>query len=156
MDDTNNQQGNTPFMPVAPAAPIAQQNDATQMAGMPPMPPAQETVMPQEATFPSGSLSDFAGMTPPPMPMAPVAPVAPVAPEMPVQAPSYMDTPAQPDSQMLATDAATTTMPMKDSPSRSTTPSQDDYSYAEDILDEILDSLDRIEAKLEALEKKVG
>lgn len=33
---------------------------------------------------------------------------------------------------------------------------QDDYSYAEDILDEILDSLDRIEAKVEAIEKKLG
>lgn len=32
----------------------------------------------------------------------------------------------------------------------------EDYSYAEDVLNEILDSLDRMEAKLEAIEKKLG
>ncbi len=66
------------------------------------------------------SLSDVAGMTPPPP--------APVMPSTagPVQAGE------------VASEA------------------KDDYSYAEDVLNEILDSLDRIEVKLEAMEKKMG
>lgn len=36
-------------------------------------------------------------------------------------------------------------------------PAEDeDYSAAEDVLNEILDSLDRLEAKLDAIEKKMG
>lgn len=126
------------------------------------------------------SLGDIAGMTPPPAPIQPVAdPMQPTpvsmqpepAPIMPapsfpgpvgVQAEPVMDlnpiSPSAPSSPMpdlnggmsQPVDTMATHVPSRQQGEA------DDYSYAEDLLDEILDSLDRIEAKLEAIEKKVG
>ena len=74
------------------------------------------------------SMNDVAGMTPPPP-----------APVMPT------DMPAAPAMSAPAGSTSAQAVPAE---------GEDDYSYAEDVLNEILDSLDRIEAKLEALEKK--
>lgn len=46
--------------------------------------------------------------------------------------------------------------PAMAAPAAATQAPADDYTYAEDVLNEILDSLDRIEVKLEAMEKKMG
>lgn len=83
------------------------------------------------------SMNDVAGMTPPPAPVMPDPAVDPLASmsDAAVVAPS-MDAPTA-DASAPAEGA-------------------DDYSYAEDVLNEILDSLDRIEAKLDGMEKKMG
>lgn len=82
---------------------------------------------PAQAAQPDGaSMGDIASMTPPPAPVMPEA-----------TAPAN-DTPAPAAGDMPKTEGA------------------DDYASAEDILNEILDSLDRIEAKLDAMEKKMG
>lgn len=87
---------------------------------------AQPTDVNTDVAMPSSMSDVAAGMTPPP---------APVMPE--------------PDS-----------MPMAAAPEPSVAMSassgEEDYASAEDVLNEILDSLDRIEAKLEAMEKKMG
>ena len=76
------------------------------------------------------SMGDVAGMTPPPP--------APVMPDVTTAAPTAPD-------------------PMPDAPSAAAPAAgEEDYSYAEDVLNEILDSLDRMESKLEAIEKKLG
>jgi len=75
------------------------------------------------------SMGDVAGMTPPPP--------APVMPDTTTPPAALEPTPAP--SAVAEGDKA-----------------EDDYSYAEDVLNEILDSLDRLEAKLETIEKKLG
>ena len=75
------------------------------------------------------SMGDVAGMTPPP---------APVMPDTTVSAPAPQPMPVAPSAPAEGETAG------------------EDYSYAEDVLNEILDSLDRMEAKLEAIEKKLG
>lgn len=89
--------------------------------------PVQDT---QPAVDAVSSMSDVAGMTPPP---------APVMPDMTSQTPSA---PAPMNDPMPAANNA----PAENA--------DDDYAAAEDVLNEILDSLDRIEAKLDAMEKK--
>lgn len=101
-------------------------DDNTQQATPAVNAPAADTTM--------SSMSDVAGMTPPPP--APVMPTdMPAAPAMPE--------PAMPEASEPAVNAPA-----------AGEEGQEDYSYAEDVLNEILDSLDRIEAKLEAMEKK--
>lgn len=102
-------------------------DDTTQQAAA----PVQDVTLPTPGDgAATPNLSDLAGMTPPPAPVAPAMDTANAS----------MDVPnAQP-----AGDPAGSNL------------TQDDYSYAEDVLDEILDSLDRIEAKVEAIEKKLG
>lgn len=104
-------------------------DDTTQQSASVPQDTMTQTPTGDGTAMPN--LSDLAGMTPPP---------APVAPSM--------------DG---ATDAISTQQ-SEASPAETGTQelTKDDYSYAEDILDEILDSLDRIEAKVEAIEKKLG
>lgn len=95
--------------------------------------PTNPNPQPTVPTDTMASMSDVAGMTPP-MP----APVMP-EPTVPAMNPAPMSQPP----------VAPTDMP-------GAAPSEgaEDYSYAEDVLNEILDSLDRIEAKLDAMEKK--
>lgn len=93
-------------------------------------PTAQPAVNAPAADTTMSSMDDVAGMTPPPP--------APVMPEPTVSTPENDD------------------MPATAKPAAPAEGDQDDYSYAEDVLNEILDSLDRIEAKLEAMEKKQG
>lgn len=102
------------------------QQNPTDMTGPAPVPQSVTDPMAQ-----ASSLSDLAGMAPVPAP-APVPPMEPAAGTMGQD------------------------VPMQTVPAAMNEPSKDDYSYAEDILDEILDSLDRIEAKVEAIEKKLG
>src|SRR5258708_6731477 len=103
----------------------------------------QQTAQPQDMTAPStdglNSMNDVAGMTPPPAPVQ----MDPATPAMPEPA---VDQPA----------AAMPSEPMQQATPAAGEGTQDDYSYAEDVLNEILDGLDRIEAKLEAMEKKMG
>ncbi|HYK08499.1 MAG TPA: hypothetical protein VEW42_03310 [Candidatus Eisenbacteria bacterium] len=95
------------------------------------------------------SMNDVAGMTPPPAPVMPdpVANVADAAPTADAMASMSAPDPVAPapSMDMPASNAAN---PAGEKAA------DDDYSYAEDVLNEILDSLDRIEAKLEAIEKK--
>lgn len=90
----------------------------------------------QPSVSPAGdaisNMNDVAGMTPPPAPVMPATDqAASAAPSMPAANP--MSAPTAPAAE-----------------------GDEDYSYAEDVLNEILDGLDRIEAKLEAIEKKLG
>jgi len=96
----------------------------------------QQSQQPTVADTVMSSMTDVAGMTPPPAPVMPATDPVAVAPT---------------DPTMVAPNA-TPTAPMGDPAAAGS----EDYSYAEDILNEILDSLDRIEAKLEAIEKKNG
>lgn len=127
----------------------------------------------------ASSLGDIAGMTPPPAPMQTDA--ASMQPAADAMAAPVVQAPMQPEPApvMPATDmnTASPSVPSSPTPDLSTgmgssqqsfanpmpvptvggqQSEADDYSYAEDLLDEILDSLDRIESKLEAIEKKVG
>lgn len=130
--------------------------------------------VPTDMNIQASSLGDIAGMTPPPAPMQDMSQVAPApvqaepAPVMPapMQPEPAMDmnsiSPSAPSSPMPDASAGVgmpqqsfgSTIPVSGSGGQQS--EADDYSYAEDLLDEILDSLDRIEAKLEAIEKKVG
>lgn len=120
------------------------------------------------------SLGDLAGMTPPPAPIqanpAPMqsdnmpmamgmpqpAPVAPdPAPVMPDMSMSAQSQPMQQGDFSLGMSGQSMANPLS-APGASQPETDNEYAYAEDLLDEILDSLDRIEAKLEAIEKKVG
>lgn len=100
--------------------------DDTQTQQATPTDPMQSAAQPDAA-----NMGDIASMTPPPAPVMPEA-TAPAEPAAPT-----MDMPTDP-------------MPAK------AEGASDDYASAEDILNEILDSLDRIEAKLDAMEKKMG
>lgn len=91
----------------------------------------QPTMDPQSTDTTVSSMSDVAGMTPPPAPVMPEVTAMPAMAEPAAPAPA-MEEPAAPVG------------------------GEEDFSYAEDVLNEILDSLDRIEAKLEAMEKKMG
>ncbi len=122
--------------------------------------------MPTQATT---SMGDLAGMTPPPAPpMQDMSAQAPVT--MPEPAPvQTMDASTMnagmpsspmgmPQQAQPVADMNTFSSPMHQTPASvpAGQTEADDYAYAEDLLDEILDSLDRIEAKLEAIEKKMG
>lgn len=146
MDDTQNN-GMNP-QPVSdgsmPAAPLQGGNVA----------PAVPTMDMQQVS----SMGDIAGMTPPPMPAPALIQPEPV----PVMDTNSMN-PSVPSSPMndmgTAMGASQPLVAMNNMPVSAPlgkTGEADDYAYAEDLLDEILDSLDRIEAKLEAIEKKVG
>lgn len=88
------------------------------------------------------SMNDVAGMTPPPAPVMPESNSAAAEPVAPMDMPAapVMDMPKDPMPAAKPT----------------TGDGESDYSYAEDVLNEILDALDRIEAKLEAMGKKQG
>lgn len=116
-------------------------DDTTQQSNSMPSDPTQ-AAQPMDTTN-MNSMSDVAGMTPPPAPIGEAqsepAPVEPEMPSMPSADPvtaNPMPSPVDPMDKSAAGE------------------NKDDYSYAEDILNEILDSLDRIEAKLDSMEKK--
>lgn len=142
--------------------------DGMQTVSAPMASPMDPTAQPTMA-----SMGDLAGMTPPPAPVqdmsmqpAPMPEPAPVPPVMdntlsqsiPTSPLSDMNTSMQMPVQSQTPDMSTFTSAASPMPAPTPTGNTeaDDYAYAEDLLDEILDSLDRIEAKLEAIEKKMG
>lgn len=127
-----------------PPAPM-QGSDPSQMGGGMGM-PVQDNTPSMPGAIPG--MSDMGAAVTPAPTMPEPAPVMPSAQPM---------APTAPMSDMGVSPSA----PMQDMPTgepmhHEKPEDMDDYTYAEDLLDEILDSLDRIEAKLEAIEKKVG
>lgn len=95
--------------------------------------PTDQPAAPRAPADTMSSMNDVAGMTPPPAPVMPDT----AAPAMPADNPMPADSASSQQANPADAEQA-----------------GDDYSYAEDVLNEILDSLDRIEAKLDAMEKK--
>lgn len=130
------------------------------LAGMVPQAPTMPGGMPTGV----GGDQSITGMTPPPavepsMPSAPMSsnpmPTDSMAATMPIA--TTPDPVAMPQPSQPAMPVSTAVDPEPATPAVKSVPENgDDYSYAEDILSEILDSLDRIEAKLEAIEKKTA
>jgi len=95
------------------------------------------------------NMSDMASMTPPMPAPTEQAPGTDMSMNQGMQAaqqmePSMPAVPAPVDPAAMQTPGVSIT----------SEEGKDDYTYAEDILNEILDSLDRIEAKIDGLEKK--
>ena len=180
MDDTQNnsmQQGQSGSQGVTPmdSTSAAQVTSMGDLAGMTPPPAPMQWNNMANASDSSG-MNGAVPQQDPSMSMQMPQP-APVAPDWTQNAqepvPSYTQaSPMQEDTTQsygmsassptspVQADSVTMSQPM---PNPGSMPAnvpangmEDDYAYAEDLLDEILDSLDRIEAKLEAIEKKVG